>query len=647
MRRLLMLCGIMVGLLVTVLGFFQVSLQETVLPLGSTNVGFINFQPANIPPAVLDSELQTISTQQQVEIFQLSGTTGVKNIDIIVRGTPQPLSISTINWFNPELTGNLIPAHLATDTPHSGIYALKGNQLGIEAVQKWLTAQGAVNTWENYGFIQLLLLPLVYQGIISAILVVILLAIIIVIGWLISRRRSQMVRMIGGHSNWQIIYTETTTILYVTALSSLITVGIGLIIIKIWRGSMFAVIPVELILLIFSWCCIGIFSIFASILTKLSIKEYVKRVKIPFWFSIITNSLRGLVIILIFATLSFTYFSAHNAKINMVAAHKVAELPSLYSVNFGGIVDESRDWDPQVTKFNDFIAKLNQTNSVYYANLIPVDEQLDNIDKVKSVVVYNSATFNLLNSVANSQNATAITSTGIEKFIELTSTEAKPILEIAGIEENYLAKARVFLPIDYNLIDPIIAVWSTGLFQVAPTPAIVVVEQIDKAFSADKIMTDASRGAVLFKENKDILSSTSALGLNLTVDSVQDKNALYAADQRLAYNTARFSMFMLLCAFGVSTYIAALLYANSKKRALFPHYTNGESFWKLLKLPLTLDAFWLLSALFVSHLITRLMFADPLLIRIFITGVLLTVSYLIYKYFLRRSMRAIVARRDD
>lgn len=630
MRRLVVFCGVVLGVLATCIGFLQAIQEESVLPLNTSDVGFINFQLSDIPPAAVDEYLQEVSSRQQVEIFQLSGTTSVKTVQVIARGTPQPTEKSSITWVNPSKTGALLPSANAKDIPPSGVYALKGTAENIAGFKQWLTTHGAVHTWEQYSSLELLLLPLAYQGVIAVVLVTALLTSIIIIGWFISKRRSQVVRMLNGYSNHQIIAGNLRDLIFpiftACALSSVSTA----IIMSFFSDRILPVIITAGKILIIIAILITVFSLVVAVLSKVKISEFAQRKPLPVSFSIVSFLLRMAVLLLVFATVPLTFYAAQVAQSNYVAAQKASEYSNLYTANFGGIVDENRDWNPHVEDFGKLVARLEDEHKIFYAKLYPKkSDAISGID-VDSVVVYNEDAFKLFFA---GQTASL-------REVPTQSLSAQTLSSL-GLETGNI---RVFLPEESQAV---IGVRGTGLFQLAENPVIITVPQVSSVYNGDFLMSDATIGAVIFTDPDDLLKSTSQIGLNLTFDNIRDKNAIYASDQRLAYQVSIFTLTTLMVSFLASTLVSALIYANRRGRSLFPHYLNGDSWAMLSRIPLLTDSLGLVFAFTLSLLVANALAIHHSLLLLLVAALFTFVSLLIYRQTLRKAMLALVARKGD
>ncbi|MDO4665529.1 MAG: hypothetical protein Q4A71_04925 [Actinomycetaceae bacterium] len=630
MRRLIIFCGVVLGVLVTCIGFLQAIQEESVLPLNTSDVGFINFQLSDIPPAGVDEQLQKISLRQQVEIFQLSGTTGVKTIKIIARGIPQPTGTTTITWVNPSKIGRLFPAASAKDIPPSGVYALKGSDEGIAGFKQWLTEHNAVHTWEQYTSLQLLLLPLAYQGVIAVVLVTVLLTLIVTVGWFISKRRSQVVRMLNGYNNWQIVVRDLwdliSPLLFICMLSSL---GAAVIIMS-FGGRIWPVLVTTGKILVVVTALIAVFSCTIALLSRVKICEFAQRKPLPFSFTVVNFVLRIAVLLLGFSAIPITLYASEVAQSNYVAAEKASRYSNLYTANFGGIVDESRDWNPYVKDFSKLVTRLENEHKIYYAKLYP--QKSDSISGINldSVGVYNEDAFKLF-FASQADDLREVPAHSI----------SKKTLSSIGLDTEDI---HVFLPEESQAV---IGVRGTGLFQVAENPVIIVVPQVSRVYNGDLLMSDASIGAVMFTDTDNLINQTSKIGLNLTFDSICDKNAVYATDQRLAYYVSVFTLGTLLVSFWGSTLISALIYANRRGRALFPHYLNGMSWVALCRLPLLTDMLGLIAALTLSLVIANVLNVDHLIVLVVTSIIFTLISGSIYQQTLRKALISLATRKGD
>lgn len=630
MRRLVVFCGVVLGVLATCIGFLQAIQEESVLPLNTSDVGFINFQLSDIPPAAVDEYLQEVSSRQQVEIFQLSGTTGIKTVKIIARGTPQPTEASSITWVNPSKTGVLLPSANATDIPPSGVYALKGTAENIADFKQWLTSHGAVQTWEQYSSFQLLLLPLAYQGVIAVVLVTALLTSIIIIGWFISKRRSQVVRMLNGYSNRQILMSDLRDLIFPILAACIVSSIATVLVMTLFAGRVLPVLETAGKILITITALITVFSFIVAVLSRVKISEFAQRKPLPLSFSIVSFLLRMAVLLLVFTTIPLTFYAAQVAQSNYVAAQKASEYSDLYTANFGGIVDENRDWNAHVEDFAKLVTRLENEHKIFYAKLYPEESNAISGIGVDSVVMYNEEAFNLFYA----------DQTADLREVPASSLSAQTLSSL-GLATGDL---RVFLPEESQAV---IGVRGSGLFQVAQNPVIIVVPQVSRVHNSDRLMSHATTGAVIFADSDDLLKSTSQIGLNLTFDNIRDKNSVYASDQRLAYQVSVFTLGTLIVSFLTSTFISALVYINRRGRAKFPLYLNGTRWAALFRVPLATDTLGLILALTLSLVISATLSINQPAFLIAAGIVFILVSFFIYRRTVRKTMLSLAIRKVD
>lgn len=184
MRRILVGVACFLGLVICGLSFLQIIQRESVLPLSSDDIGFINFRTADVPETQLQNQLSTFAKANNLEIYQLSATTGALDISVIARGGVELPTSTPINWVNPAKHGMIYPAAEQPGLSLSGIYAIKGDQQNLKQFKGWLDQIHAVNTWENYSWITLFFAPLAYQGVALALFVCVVLLISVISAFL-------------------------------------------------------------------------------------------------------------------------------------------------------------------------------------------------------------------------------------------------------------------------------------------------------------------------------------------------------------------------------------------------------------------------------------------------------------------------------
>ena len=95
------------------------------LPLDSDDVGYISFQHTSLSTAQIDKELAQLGKESGVELLQLSGTVGTREVTITSRAANQPSTPQAISFFRPGKTGTLYPAAGQPTLSRSGIYTVK------------------------------------------------------------------------------------------------------------------------------------------------------------------------------------------------------------------------------------------------------------------------------------------------------------------------------------------------------------------------------------------------------------------------------------------------------------------------------------------------------------------------------------------
>ena len=85
MHRLVRGVGVFLGLVIVCLAFLRAVQLENMLPLDSDDVGYISFQHTSLSTAQIDKELAQLGKESGVELLQLSGTVGTREVTITSR----------------------------------------------------------------------------------------------------------------------------------------------------------------------------------------------------------------------------------------------------------------------------------------------------------------------------------------------------------------------------------------------------------------------------------------------------------------------------------------------------------------------------------------------------------------------------------
>lgn len=373
MKRLVQVVAAFLVFAVVGISFLRAVQLENMLPLNSDDVGYINFQHSALSNQEIDAGLAEIGTKTGLEILQLSGTVGTLKVEIISRGSNQPAKTESLAWFRPGKQGTLSPASAHPNSARSGVYALKGTPASQAQLRSWLDQQGAIHTWEHFSTWQTYFLPLAYQGVIFILIVTSLLVVATIFAWFVTRAHSRIIRLSTGSTRSRIVFTDTLELLLLFTKPVFITAGILLGSIAIWKGKL----VLELlgpVLLIFFAITIGLFLsvTLISYLVFPKIADWVNRRPLIAGYSWVSTLLCAIVLGLPLAFLPFLQYTLANTRDNEAAARQALQLPQYYSLSFGGIVDEERDYDPHIGSFAKLAKALERQGQMAFFRQTPV-----------------------------------------------------------------------------------------------------------------------------------------------------------------------------------------------------------------------------------------------------------------------------------
>lgn len=584
MRRLVQIVGIFLGAVIVGISLLRAVQLENMLPLNSDDVGYINFQHTHLSDAQIDEGLVAVGDRAGLEIFQLSGTVGTREINIISRGANQPRETLQIAWFRPYKHGSVSSAATNLSVSRSGIYAVKGSESQRAQLEKWLAEIGAINTWERFTTFQTYFLPLAYQGVILVLAVAVFLVVATIFSWFVSRAPSRIVRLTSGHSRTRIVYDDSVTLVTIFAVPAVLTMLVLLIIFGILKGQLVWQLLIPAFTLFVLSAALLIFAVtLVSFLTFPRISDWALRRPLVAGFSGVGAVMCALAMVFALSVVSIAYRSLLIAEENTKAAEQASQIPEYHSVSFGGIVDESRDYDPFVEPFANLVSKMDRSRAVALFRQLDVDagEGAALYEAgYRSLVVLNPKAFADLQKIR-----------GGCQFIE-QSKDGRDNLLTDEVVHFAILSSEVKEKLAYYICageTQTVAVQHQGIFSLSTKPLIVVVPSINEALDADTITGWSTNGAIVFSDPEAVTAPATEFGLNLTTDSTADTISVYAEDQYLGYLVSLVSLVTLLLAMVLTVITSASIYAASKIHKTFPLYLSGNSVENLVRKRVILD----------------------------------------------------------
>ncbi|AOZ72723.1 hypothetical protein BK816_04960 [Boudabousia tangfeifanii] len=589
MKRLVQVVGVFLGIVVFALAFLRAVQLENMLPLGANDVGYINFQHSTLTAQQIDEGLSKVSADAGLEVLQLSGTTGTREVKIISRGANQPAAQVSLAWYRPVKHGTLLPAAAVPNAPHSGIYALKGSSTARASFEKWLNSIGAVNTWERFTVLQTYFLPLAYQGVLMIFGVAALLVLAAIFAWFVALARSRVIRLSAGHFRREIIFSDNRRLLKLLGYPYIFTLAGCLLGFAAYRPSLVLqlIVPVValsgLVFLLLSSAATVI-----SLLTFPKVIDWVERKPLVGRFSTIAGVFCAAAIILSTALTPLTYRALLVSRENELAAQQAMQLPERYSVSFGGIVDESRDYDPHVSSFAAMAREKEKAGELVLTrqkHVLPSEMPLLSKQGYQSVVTLNSQAFQDL------QNVQGGCSFRVASEVSKDSSLVTEILDAILLSPDKVRELKFYTcPID----EPTIAVENQGIYALAHQPLVVVVPGVDALAYEGMIMGYATNGSIIFSNPKAVIQAASQFGLNLTADSTKDTVSVYAEDQHLGYLVNLLSIVALFIMMLLTIYTSASIMTATKIRSFFPLFLAGRAISQLLRWNIAVDMVFVL-----------------------------------------------------
>lgn len=629
MRRLVCAVGIFLGFVIVCLAFLRAVQLENMLPLASNDVGYINFRHTSLSTAQIDEGLAQLGKENGVELLQLSGTVGTREVTITSRAANQPPTPQAINFFRPGKTGTLYPAAQQPDLSRSGIYAVKGDGKQIVALKTWLSKVGAIHTWENFTLFQTYFLPLAYQGIILILAVAVFLVTATIFGWFTTRADSRTVRLSAGYSKTQIVNSDSITLVSLVLLPASVTILISFTLTTLILGvDAFQLVLPLIVLFICTLCATAIAVTIISYMTFPRLSDWVERRSLVAAFSWVGATVCAAAIVFSLAALPIVYRAFLIASDDREAARQASYLPEYHYLSFGGIVEEQRDYDPFVAPFAKLTSQLENKNQVFLF-------KKQNITPEKADTLLNSGYESIVIVTPNSLAALEKIPNGC-RFNEITdSTQIQIAHDFTTLINPQIIPKLKFFTCKNGAST--IAIAGQGIFTLANKPLVVLVPSIESAFTSDIITSIATLGAIVFHDSQEVISQASSIGLNLTSDSTADSIAVYAQDQQLGYYVSLASIVTLIFAAGFTMFISAQLYAASRLRSLFPLYIAGKSISSLIRLRIVLDFVFISFGTGCSAVIASALGLETSVLYICICSAILFVTDIALRHYVTRT----------
>ncbi|MBB3024575.1 hypothetical protein [Trueperella pyogenes] len=333
--------------------------------MDSDDVGYINFQHSSLSVSQIDEGLARIGQETGVELLQLSGTVGTREVTITSRAANQPASAQPISFFRPGKTGIVYPAADQPSQSRSGIYAIKGSPEVVASVKAWLNDVGAIHTWEHFTVFQTYFFPLAYQGIFLILAVAVFLVVAAIFGWFTTRADSRIVRLSAGQTKTHIVKSDSVTLVSLVLIPAAVTILVGFVLtaIVVGRSAFQTIVPLAVIF-VCTFIAVAVAVTFISYLTFPRLRDWVERRSLVAAFSWVGATMCAVSIVFTLMSFPVVYRAYLVFDENQEAARQAAHLPEFYSMSFGGIVEGERDYDPFIVPFAHLVAELEANEGV-------------------------------------------------------------------------------------------------------------------------------------------------------------------------------------------------------------------------------------------------------------------------------------------
>ncbi|WP_434700111.1 hypothetical protein [Trueperella pyogenes] len=195
--------------------------------------------------------------------------------------------------------------------------------------------------------------------------VAVFLVVAAIFGWFTIRADSRIVRLSAGQTKTHIVKSDSVTLVSLVLIPTGVTILVGFVLTAIVVGrSAFQMIVPLAVIFVCTFIAVAVAVTFISYLTFPRLRDWVERRSLVAAFSWVGATMCAVSIVFTLMSFPVVYRAYLVFDENQEAARQAAHLPEFYSMSFGGIVEEERDYDPFIVPFAHLVAELEANEGV-------------------------------------------------------------------------------------------------------------------------------------------------------------------------------------------------------------------------------------------------------------------------------------------
>ncbi len=592
LKSIIRAVSVLTVVVVAVLSYVQLSFVEQDYPLGAQHSGTILFGDSTLTKQQVLEGLREIGQTHDLDIYL--GAPGAEDPfhgrDLYSLGKNQPEEARDIGWLTLGRHGKLYPASELKDTSLSAVYAVKGSDAGVRALQQWADENGATTSgWGDGGPLALFGAGLVYGAAGVQVVALAVLGVTVVLAWYAARAESRAVRLLAGTPRWRIQAQDMIgwlRVAFPVAVAGALAVGVGVGFARGW-GNGLAVTGATVGYLAVLGVVAVVFGIVASLVTAPSAASLALRKPPEARFEFPSQLLKAVALALGLAALPAMVWQASSSLEQADIQGRVTPLSGYVSQAVGGVTNQS--FESSIKELGRFAGAVDETGTLAYAEIVNreslgasfTDEGFD------SLAVINTHYARLFGLSQDEGTLAPVEEATAARLLRAIDEESQyggitsSLRREASAEANGLRAYRITG--DMGLVAPT----GTGLgFRHAKRPLVLVSERISASLSDDALVSGLGSSYLMFQDPQVIAEKGRETGVSpllLDRSRVTDSALLAAQFANQVVFTVGISIVILLTAIAISGWLSARVYAANNARFIFPMLTYGRSWWTVLR----------------------------------------------------------------
>lgn len=592
LKSIIRVVAAMTVVVVAILAYAQLSLVEQDYPLGAQHSGTILFGDSALTKQKVLEGLREVGQAHDLDIYL--GAPGKDDPfhgrDLYSLGKNQPEGARDIGWLTLGRHGKLYPASEVRDISLSAVYAVKGSDAGVRALQQWASENGATTSgWGEGGPLALFGAALVYGAAGIQVVALAVLGVTVVLAWYAARAESRAVRLLAGTPRWRIQAQDMAgwlRVAFPVAAAGALAVGAGVGITRGWGNGVVVAGATAVYLAVLGAVAV-VFGIVASLVTAPSVASLALRKPPEARFEFPSQLLKAVALALGLAALPAMVWQANSSLEQANIQGRVTPLSGYVSQAVGGVT--SQTFESSIGELGRFVGAVDETGTLAYAEIVNrespgasfADEGFD------SLAVINTHYAKLFGLSQDKGTLAPVDEATATRLLRAMDEESKyggltsSLRRESSAEANGLRAYR--LTGDTGLVAPT----GTGLgFRHAKRPLVLISERISTSLSDDALVSGLGNGYLMFRDSQIVAEKARETGVSpllLDRSRVTDSALLAAQFANQVVFTVGVSIVILLTAIAISGWLSARVYAANNARFIFPMLTYGRNWWTVLK----------------------------------------------------------------